>query len=144
MAIFSASGKIPCGVVSLFPLTQNPTLSSQHNLAKDVILGLERALGKLVFYKFFLYMMLHAVPSAVAYPSIDFYASPIRYVGLPHVSLAHRQANHACEGDWKHVSRGLKTDWGKSRRTDGERCAHAWMGEYWSLGRGESHNGDFA
>ena len=88
-------------------------------------------------------MMLLAVLSASAYPPIDFYAPPIRYVGLPHVSLAHRQANHACEGDWKHVSRELKTDWGKSRR-DGERCAHAWMGEYWSLGRGESHNGDFA
>ena len=25
----------------------------------------------------------------------------VMYVGLPHVSLAHRQANHACEGDWK-------------------------------------------
>ena len=65
-------------------------------------------------------MMLHRVPSAAAYPPIDFYASPIRYVGLPHVSLAHRQANH--EGDWKHVSRELKTDWGKSRRTEGQGC----------------------
>ena len=83
-------------------------------------------------------MMLHRVPSAAAYPPIDFYAPPIRYVGLPHVSLAHRQANHACEGDWKHVSRELKTDWGKSRRTEGRRgllCGGAHTHGWGNIGR---------
>ena len=41
-----------------------------------------------------------------------------------------------CERSPKHVSRELKTDWGKRRQAGrkGGACAvRAWMGEYWPL-----------
>ena len=81
-------------------------------------------------YKMMLYgekfYLLHSTLLSIFMSTYPLYTDP--------TCPAHRKlTTRTREGNWKHVSRELKTDWGKGCAV--ERTRHAWMGEYWSWGR---------